>query len=211
MKRLAKCFGEIIVMLVVLQACLFFYKGGILKAVSSLWLNGSNDPLIEKMITMTVMLVLTIVVCLYAHVRKTDLSVFPACFSKKYIIFSVLAFLFLAATPSNYIDGGKGFLILLYGSIVTPVYEELLFRGLIWNLLKTVWSNENKVLLANAILFSVWHLGYIIPALIAGEWLALSKLAIGLVYGLILCLIRKKTGNCYSTMLVHGVLNAFLG
>lgn len=36
-----------------------------------------------------------------------------------------------------------------------------------------------------------------------------SKMAVGLVYGLILGVVRMKTHNCYSTMLFHGVLNVF--
>ena len=52
---------------------------------------------------------------------------------------------------------------------------------------------------------------YIVSPLLKGEWMALSKLAIGYVFGLILGFARSKTKNCYSTILLHGLMNSFLG
>lgn len=203
-KNKMKCLREIFYVMIILQGLLLVFKYTLSKIIS-------NDGFNEKIISMVIMLLLTIVVCMYANFRKIEFSIFPLNFSKKYIVASVLALIFLIATPSNYIEGGRGFLLLIYGSIITPIYEELLFRGFIWNRLKLEWDDERKIIYLNALLFSFWHLGYIIPAIIAGKWMAFTKLGIGLLYGLILCYIRKNTKCCYSTILVHGIMNAFLG
>lgn len=42
---------------------------------------------------------------------------------------------------------------------------------------------------ANTTLFSFWHLGYIITPLLNGEYMALSKLLIGFIYGVVLAFI----------------------
>lgn len=73
-----------------------------------------------------------------------------------------------------------------------------------------IYEKPTTVMVLNAVLFGVWHLGYIISPLMNGEWMALSKLVIGFAFGMILGFVRMKTKNCYSTFLVHGLLNSFL-
>ena len=54
-------------------------------------------------------------------------------------------------------------------------------------------------------------IGYMIPQIMSGNLTAVAwKLAAGLGYGAVLGLLRLKTKNCYSTMLLHGVLNIFM-
>ena len=60
-------------------------------------------------------------------------------------------------------------------------------------------------------LFSLWHIGYILGALWAGQWLSLTKLAVGLAYGLITGAVRHKTGGWMPSLLVHAALNTLLG
>ena len=165
----------------------------------------------RRMVTAGVMLLLALVVCIYARLRRTPLSVFPEPFGKRYIIYTCVAAALLICTPSHFIDGYQAVLLSVYGSIVTPVYEELLFRGYIWNRLRGVMERELSVCLWSVALFTVWHLGYMLPQLLSGNWNAvLWKLAAGLGYGAVLGYVRMRTHNCYSTMLVHGVLNIFM-
>lgn len=165
---------EIVLGLVLLQIVLLIWK----KIGEHFIL---RDSFADKMIIMCGMMILTLVVVLYSKKEKITLSFFPKKFSTGYVIGTIVAIIVLIVTPSNYVDGMRGPLLLIYESIVTPLYEELLFRG------------------------------YIVDALIAGEWMACSKLIIGFAYGIVVCLIRRKTKNCYATFVVHGVLNAFLG
>ena len=105
----------------------------------------------------------------------------------------------------------RGVGLLLYGSLVTPLFEELLFRGHIYVLQQRVHRQTFHVIIVNALLFSVWHLGYIVNPLFCGEWMALCKLIVGLLYGLVLASIRSITKSTLCCVLVHGALNSFMG
>lgn len=171
----------------------------------------SGTVFAERMITMMIMMVLSGAVVLYARFRKTALSVFPKHFGKTCIITSCVSAILLISIPSNFTGGYRAVMLLLYGSIVTPVFEELIFRGYIWNRLHAVLSKEIFVFIWSVILFTVWHIGYMIPQIAAGNVTAVIwKLAAGLGYGTVLGLVRLKTKNCYAAMLLHGVLNIFM-
>lgn len=170
-----------------------------------------DESFTHRMITMTIMCFLSIGMVLLAKITKTKLSIFPEHFGKGYIVGTIVAAVLLISTPSNFIGGYQAILLLIYGSIVTPIYEELIFRGYIWNRLEQVLTKERYIYIWSVGLFTLWHLGYMIPHLVAGNWNAVAwKLLAGLGYGAILGFIRVKTKNCYSTMLVHGVLNNFM-
>lgn len=165
----------------------------------------------EQMITMMIMIVLSGTVVLYARIRKSALSVFPKHFGKTYIIASCVSAILLISTPSNFTGGCQAIFLLIYGSIVTPVFEELIFRGYIWSRFNAVLSKEIFVFIWSVILFTVWHIGYMIPQIVSGNITAVAwKLAAGLGYGTVLGIVRLKTKNCYATMLLHGVLNIFM-
>ena len=113
--------------------------------------------------------------------------------------------------PANYIEGFSAIMILIYGSIVTPIYEELLFRGIIWNMFEESTSNNVTIFVWNVVLFTIWHIGYVVPNILSGNWNAvILKLAAGLGYGVVLSLLRLKTKYCYATVFAHGVLNLFM-
>lgn len=170
-----------------------------------------NTDFFERIITMISMIILTVVIILYARKKETTLSFFSQPFTKLSLIITIITIIFLVSTPSNYTGGCKAILLLIYGSVVTPIFEELLFRGYIWNRFKLIYTDERKVYIWNVLLFTVWHLGYMLPQLFAGNWFAvLTKLLAGLGYGIVLGFIRLKSNNCYLTTLVHGILNNFM-
>ncbi len=170
-----------------------------------------EDSFSRRMVTASVMLVLAALVWVYARLRKTPLSVFPRPFGKRYVIFTCVAAALLISSPANFTGGYQAILLAVYGSIITPVYEELLFRGYLWNRLDSVLSRSVYTCLWSVALFTVWHLGYMTGHIASGNWTAVAwKLAAGLGYGTVLGFVRLKTKNCYSTMLVHGVLNMFM-
>lgn len=139
----------------------------------------------ERIINISIMIVLTVVLILYAKIRKQALSFFPEKISKGYIIATCAAAVVFIIAPSNFTQGFTSVINILYGSIVTPVYEELLFRGYIWNRFGKVMTNR-------------WNV------------LQLLKIAAGLFYGTILGFIRLKTKNCWATILAHGIMNFFM-
>lgn len=157
------------------------------------------------------MMAFTVFVVIYVKLRNVPLSVFPKQFTKRYWILTMIVVLLFVTAPDNYIKGFPAVLVLVYGSIVTPIYEELLFRGYFWNRMSTVIKNDYDILIINALLFSLWHLGYVLPNLLSGNMFAVTtKLLIGFSYGLLLGFVRVKTKNCYSAIVLHGILNIFL-
>jgi membrane protease YdiL (CAAX protease family) len=80
-------------------------------------------------------------------------------------------------------------------AIVTPISEELLFRGLIQPKLEQLVSS-NEALVVQAAIFSALHLSPVI---------LLTHFVMGLAFGWI----RRKTGSLYPSMLLHGAWNAW--
>lgn len=196
--------GEAFLLMIALQAAKLWLEA-LLRPLSG------GDSFYLRMTTAGVMLLLAIVVCLYARLRKTPLSVFPHPFGRRYVVFTCVAAALLITTPSHFTGGYRAILLSLYGSVITPVYEELLFRGYLWNRLKRTLRRENVVYLWSVVLFTLWHLGYMTDHLLTGNWVAVAwKLAAGLGYGVVLGFVRLKTKNCYAPMLLHGVLNIFM-
>lgn len=167
----------------------------------------------DHIASMLGMILLTVCFVVIARNLDIQLSVFPQKFTPAYIIASAVFIILLLLTPSNYTGELQPIILLVYGSIVTPIFEELIFRGYVWNKLKTAFTKEWKTYIASSVLFALWHFGYISSIafrvsdglLYAMIW----KVITGLCFGIILGLLRLKTKNCYSTMLLHGILNIF--
>ncbi|MCE7698952.1 MAG: CPBP family intramembrane metalloprotease [Methanobacterium paludis] len=133
-------------------------------------------------------------------------------------LLGVLFLVFMAVTP--YFLGWE-ISILVIGMIsglVIPAFEELLFRGYIWNQIQESKDMVNSGVLTWIIvtlLFSIWHLGYIDVFLIHPmgpgniPMLLISKMGIGLILGLIVGFLRLKTGKVYASFIFHGFWNVF--
>ncbi len=173
-----------------------------------------RTPFTDDMATMSAMVVLTIFIVIIAKKLRISLSVFPLTFSFPYILETVLFLFFLVSTPlitgSLYL---KDVLLMLYANIVTPVFEELIFRGYVWNKLSQTFKKEWVSYLISSVLFAFWHIGYIegIAFRISDGLFVVMfwKVITGLCFGLILGLLRLKSKNCYSTILLHGMMNIF--
>jgi len=167
----------------------------------------------DHMTSMAAMIVLTAIIIIACKKLHVDLSIFPSKFTVLYVCISIAALCLLIATPSNYTGSFRPIFLLVYSSIVTPVFEELIFRGFVWTKLNQIFSREWKTYIVSTILFALWHFGYIssIAFRIQGNLLnaMLWKVITGLCFGVALGAVRLKTKNCYSTMLLHGILNIF--
>ena len=126
--------------------------------------------------------------------------------------FSILTTLIL----SQYIFEWKVHVLLfmLSYSLITPIFEELLFRGYIWGKIHESGGMVNPdvlTLCTVTLLFSVWQLGYV-DVLIRYSNLGLImalKMIVGLVLGLIVGYLRLKTDKTYASIIFHGLWNLF--
>ena len=121
-----------------------------------------SQPFDMKMVTMAGMCILTVVVFFISRTKKTSLDVCPRQLDAPTITVLLLSTLMLVSTAVLFTKGSHGFWLLLYGSIVTPLFEELLFRGHIYDIQQHIHRSMLSVVVINALLFSLWHLAYIV-------------------------------------------------
>jgi membrane protease YdiL (CAAX protease family) len=101
--------------------------------------------------------------------------------------------------------------------LITPAFEELLFRGYLWNMAENSAKTKNSGLITwitITLLFGFWHLGYLDVFLIHPKEfdlmpLLIGKIMVGLVLGAIVGFIRLKTKKVYGSFLFHGFWNTF--
>lgn len=127
------------------------------------------------------------------------------------LLFVTSLILFTDNNPENIVMTIKG--VLLY-----PIFEELLFRGYIWDKLRKNIIKEYRVYIIITLLFGLWHLGYwdIIYynashkfSVVNMNWIMLNKVLVGIGYGVVTGIVRLKTKNTYSSILLHSFLNVF--
>lgn len=197
---------KIIGLLVILQ----FLRLG-LKQLFFFFIKRTNFS--DHLASMLSFLLLTALIVVICKRRKIALTIFPPRFSRRYFFATGIVGLLLVTTPAYYSGGIEAILLLIYSSIVTPIFEELIFRRYVWNQLSVIFKRAVPVYLWSSVLFGIWHLGYSDSlAFRVGEGLPealIWTVIIGLCYGLVLGLLRLRTKNCYSTILLHGAMNIF--
>lgn len=101
--------------------------------------------------------------------------------------------------------------------LITPAFEELLFRGYLWNMTENSIKTKKSGIITWIIItlmFGLWHIGYLDVFLIHPKQINLMplltmKIMIGLVLGAIVGFIRLKTKKVYGSFLFHGFWNTF--
>ncbi len=205
-KAKTKAIAYIVGMLIIIQSILYSIEYVIFIFVE-------RTDYSDHIASMFAMIVLSILFIMFSRKQKVSLSVFPEKFRKSYIIATCVAIFLLVSSPSNYLGGSQAIILLFYSSIVIPIFEEIIFRGYIWNKLNVIFEKEWIIYIVSTVLFALWHLGYISSIAFRVETgLAIAmfwKVMTGLCFGIVLGAVRYKTKNSYSTILLHGVMNIF--
>ncbi len=197
---------KIIFVLIILQVLLNCFESFIL-----LFCERTN--FVDSMVSMISMIIMSILFILFCKKKEIDLSIFPKKFTKTYIIFTFLGIFLLVLTPSNFSEKIEPILLLIYSSIVTPIFEEIIFRGYAWNKLNIIFKKEYITYIIDTLLFGLWHLGYISSIAFRADGglskIMFWKVIVGICFGIILGALRIKTKNVYSTIFLHGLMNIF--
>nr|WP_314459706.1 CPBP family intramembrane glutamic endopeptidase [uncultured Clostridium sp.] len=173
-----------------------------------------RTELSDRIVSLLAMVLLSSLILLSAKLKEVKLSVFPAHFGAGYLVFTIVYAALLISTPiltrsTNFV----AIILLIYSTVITPAFEELIFRGFVWNELNTQIKKEWITYLLSTLLFAVWHLGYIDTISFRVEsglaTVMIWKVITGLCFGIVLGALRFKTKNIYSTILLHGILNVF--
>jgi uncharacterized protein len=143
----------------------------------------------DRLISMSALALLTGLFLVLFRIRKIDLSIFLTNFSRSYLVGSLVFCLLFLTAPSNFTEGFRAIILLVYSSIITPIFEELIFRGYVWEQLSVIFNRESAVYLVSSVLFGIWHLGYFDSIALRVDSNLVEalfwKVTTGLCYGLI--------------------------
>lgn len=177
----------------------------------------------NTLINLIIMVVLTMLILLYSRKQKINIDITNNINTKRkkivYYMITTIWLILIITTPvitQNY--NICSIITLIYSVIITPIFEELLFRGFLWSRLMNNYKNEFVIYLIITILFGIWHLGYIDSIVLNMKinnmndniiFVMFMKIMTGLIYGIVIGFIRYKTKNTYSGILTHSVMNIF--
>ncbi len=203
---------KIIVLLIGLQISRI-----VIKQITFLFLtyNEFNDILVSIII----MLLLTLFIIHKSKKENIKLDIFSYMKSKESKVYysivtgGILLLIFTSPSISTNLSI-EVFLPVLYIAVMTPIYEEIIFRSYIWNVLEKENINEIKVYFLTTILFSIYHIGYIDKVIMTNGFnhmvlIMFIKCSLMLSYGLFIGFFRYKIKNSYSCILVHSFINIF--
>jgi uncharacterized protein len=104
--------------------------------------------------------------------------------------------------------------------LVSPLFEEVLFRGYVWYRLKKSRIEDISVIFITGILFGLFHLfGYYEYSYETGFStethlmlnVVVQKVLLNISFGLLLGYIRYKSKKLYPSLLIHSLNNIILG
>lgn len=201
----------IILTLILLQLGRIIFKNLIFTFIDRTLLS----DLIVSMIYMTLIICITLIIM---KKKKIDINIFPEKWNIKYKIFTILVFLFFIITPIIIMNYQLyNILSLIYNAFITVIFEELIFRGVIFKEISSI-KNDLMAYIISTILFGIWHLGYIDTIIWRTSLffpdsnivnIMFWKVITGMIIGIVLGFFRYRNKNVYSSMLVHTFINAF--
>jgi membrane protease YdiL (CAAX protease family) len=132
-------------------------------------------------------------------------------------LLGIIALIVLVFLPYTFAYELDVFVLGIVFGLITPAFEELLFRGYLWNMTQNSIETKNSGLITwitITLMFGFWHMGYLDVFLIHPKQfdlipLLMGKIMVGLVLGAIVGFIRLKTGKVYGSFLFHGFWNTF--
>jgi hypothetical protein len=106
----------------------------------------------NDLITIFEMILFTVTILLICKKRNINLSIFPDIQSKSnkivYFIVTIIVLFLIISTPV--FNGGLSYDViipLILSTLATPIFEELIFRGYVWNEFKHYYTNEFTIIL----------------------------------------------------------------
>ena len=203
---------KIIVLLVGLQASRIIFK-----QIAFLFFD--NNKFNDILISMIIIFSLTLFLIYKAKKENISLDIFSYMKSKEAKIYyamvtGCIVMLIFTSPYFSYNPSTLRLITLLYSAVMIPIYEEIIFRSYIWNVLKNDNIDELKIYFITTALFSLYYTGYIDTIIMNGgfiniTWTVFIKCSMMLSYGLFIGFFRYKIKNSYSCMLIHSFINIF--
>jgi len=168
----------------------------------------------DTIVSALLMALFTFVGIIVAKKKDISLSIFPQKNKLVYAAATIIILILIILTPIITEKTLFAITTLVSSTIITPIFEELIFRGYVWNKLEEKFDKKFTVYVVTTLLFAFWHIGYIDTILFRVEisnvpFVMLMKVITGLCFGIVLGAVRYKTRNCWSTILLHSLMNIF--
>ena len=214
-KPFLKLLGKIIIILIIIQLLRAFVMDGLWYVIKP----GENIVLFQILNGISFLIVGVLLLAVFRPSLK-DLSLSLEDVRKRtkmiYLAGMIALPIFIVLPVALGAELDVILLSFIFGLIV-PAFEELLFRGYLWNNMQNSLKGKHSGLvtwITITILFGLWHVGYIDVFLIHPKGPALmplltGKIEVGLILGIIVGFIRLKTNKVYGSFLFHGFWNIF--
>lgn len=202
---------NIILCLIALQIGRFSFK-----TLAFLFLD--KNFITDVIVSSIYMIIIIIFSIISIKKNELELNIFPKNLNWKYIVTLIILFAIIFTTPiitKNY--SLYDILSLLYGAIITVIFEEIIFRGFVYKEISNI-KNDLWAYIISTILFGIWHLGYIDTVMWRVSMISPNanimnimfwKVITGLSFGIVVGFFRYKNKNVYSSIIVHALLNTF--
>ncbi len=211
-KPFIKLLSKIIIILIVIQLLRVFIMDGLWYMIKP----GENIILFQILNGISILVVgLLLLTAFKPSLKDLSLNLDDVRKRTKIIYFAgMIALPILIVLPVAF---GAEFDVIIMGlvfGLITPAFEELLFRGYLWNKVQNSLNSGLATWIIITVLFGSWHLGYIDVFLIHPKGpaivpLFIGKIEVGLTLGTIVGFIRLKTSKVYGSFLFHGFWNVF--
>lgn len=202
---------NIILCLIALQIGRFSFK-----TLAFLFLD--KNFITDVIVSSIYMIIIIIFSIISIKKNELELNIFPKNLNWKYIVTLIILFAIIFTTPiitKNY--SLYDILSLLYGAIITVIFEEIIFRGFVYKEISNI-KNDLWAYIISTIIFGIWHLGYIDTVMWRVSMISPNanimnimfwKVITGISFGIVVGFFRYKNKNVYSSMIVHALLNTF--
>lgn len=109
------------------------------------------------------------------------------------VLLNMIIFIFVSPTTSSTLSIP---IAIISSGIIGPIYEEILFRYILYNRLKNKYSTKKSILITT-IIFAISHL-------------SLIKMTYAFILGLIINIIYERDKNILSPILIHTSANVIV-
>lgn len=105
--------------------------------------------------------------------------------------------------------GRKKVMIFYISGVIAAFMEEILFRGVIFGISKTILENNMIAIFISAITFGVYHFKNLAESRDL-KWAVTQFIYTGLVYGPIFGYLRITNGDIYLAVFSHFIINSYV-
>lgn len=192
----------------------------LIRMIVSLSIYDNSSDIVVTTVKILVLMLLLGILIVMAKKERVSFSLFLVSNNIKFImVYSIISVIlvFMVITMPAFTCGYtlKVLIPFVYAVMIIPIFEELLFRGFLWEKSKAIFNDIWKVFIFILFLYLIWSissfggLDYLNQSILGGEIHAgiLKRAAIGGLLGTTLGFTRMISKNTFTCILLHSIIN----